>query len=78
MGYSDNPSPDYRDTLNHHLHGALEFTMVNCNLLGFTSEKSGGAPQSGEAEMTEWLLVEASSDSSESSARDPNGEQPIE
>ena len=29
MGYSDNPSPDYRDTLNHHLHGALEFTKVH-------------------------------------------------
>ena len=28
--------------------------------------------------MTEWLLVEASSDSLESSARDRNGAQPIE
>ena len=28
MGFSDNPNPDYRDTPNHHLHGALGFTLL--------------------------------------------------
>ena len=27
MGFSDNPSPDYRDTPNHHLHDALGFAL---------------------------------------------------
>ena len=27
MGFSDNPSPENRDTPNHRLHGALGFTQ---------------------------------------------------
>ena len=27
MGFSDSPSPDNWDTHNHHLHGALGFTI---------------------------------------------------